>query len=313
MQKIINFIIKFKEHFVFLGLLFISFSLILLGDINKIGGFRTLVVASLGWFQKSFFFIPNISALKSENSALRELNFNLSQKVMNARVAEIENQTLRKLLGLKAKIEYPIEIAQVVGTIAIDFRNYLIIDKGLTSGIGKLMTVRNDAGLVGLVALSSKNYSLVEVLLNSNLKVPAMDLRTGVLGTINWDGSSRLLFRDVAKFLDVKIGDTIVTSKHSLKFVPYVPIGTVVSKKDEEGELFTTIEVNPFVNFAFLEEVFVIKRVVDEEILKLITEYEERLKQINMPPSKAQKLNISNLTKQKKRQDTLENNPSKGK
>lgn len=313
MQKIINFIIKFKEHFVFLGLLFISFSLILLGDINKIGGFRTLVVASLGWFQKSFFFIPNISALKSENSALRELNFNLSQKVMNARVAEIENQTLRKLLGLKAKTEYPIEIAQVVGTIAIDFRNYLIIDKGLTSGIGKLMTVRNDAGLVGLVALSSKNYSLVEVLLNSNLKVPAMDLRTGVLGTINWDGSSRLLFRDVAKFLDVKIGDTIVTSKHSLKFVPYVPIGTVVSKKDEEGELFTTIEVKPFVNFAFLEEVFVIKKVVDEEILKLITEYEERLKQINMPPNKAQKLNISNLTKQKKRQDTLENNPSKGK
>jgi rod shape-determining protein MreC len=313
MQKIINFIIKFKEHFVFLGLLFISFSLILLGDINKIGGFRTLVVASLGWFQKSFFFIPNISALKSENSALRELNFNLSQKVMNARVAEIENQTLRKLLGLKAKTEYPIEIAQVVGTIAIDFRNYLIIDKGLTSGIGKLMTVRNDAGFVGLVALSSKNYSLVEVLLNSNLKVPAMDLRTGVLGTINWDGSSRLLFRDIAKFLDVKIGDTIVTSKHSLKFFPYVPIGTVVSKKDEEGELFTTIEVKPFVNFAFLEEVFVIKRVVDEEILKLITEYEERLKQINMQPSKAQKLNISNLTKQKKRQDTLETNPSKGK
>lgn len=130
MQKFVYFILKFKEHFVFLGFLFISLSLILLGDINKIGGFRTLVVASIGWFQKNFFLIPNISALKSENSALRELNLNLSQKVMNARIAEIENQTLRNLLGLKQRLEYPVEVASVIGTLSIDLRNFAIIDKG---------------------------------------------------------------------------------------------------------------------------------------------------------------------------------------
>ncbi|MCX7908163.1 MAG: rod shape-determining protein MreC [Ignavibacteria bacterium] len=306
MQKFIDFILKNKEHFVFLGLLFIALSLILLGDINKIGGFRTIVVASLGWFQKKVFFIPNVSALKSENSALRELNFNLSQKVMNARIAEIENQTLRNLLGLKQRMEYSVEVAQVVGTVTIDMRNYYLIDKGKNYGIDKNMTVRNDAGLVGIVVLSGNNYSLVEPIISVNLKVPAMNLRSGVLGIINWDGSKRLLFRDVAKFFDVKIGDTIVTSKYSLKFIPYVPIGTVVSKSEEEGELFTSIVVKPFVNFSFLEEVFVIKQVVDEEIVKLIKDYEERLKTINLPPDKNQKLQPKEMIKQKQKQDSIE-------
>ncbi len=306
MFRIIDFILKYKEHFVFIGLFFISLSLILLGDINKIGGFRTIVVATLGWFQKSVFFIPNVAALKSENSALRELNFSLSQKIMNARISEIENQNLRKLLGLKQRMEYQAEVAQVIGVITIDMRKYLVVNKGKNSGIEKFMTVRNDAGLVGLVALSSRNYSLIEPLQNTNLRVPAFDIRSGVQGIINWDGANRLLFRDVAKFLDVSIGDTIVTSKHSMKFVPFVPIGTVVSKEEEEGELFTTIVVKPFVDFSFLEEVFILKYIVDEEILNLVKEYEERVKSIKLPPEKEQKLRPREMIKEKRKLDSLE-------
>ncbi|MFN3780617.1 MAG: rod shape-determining protein MreC [Candidatus Kapaibacteriota bacterium] len=288
-----------------MGLIFISLSLLLLGDINRIGGFRTLVVASLGWFQKNVFLIPNVSALKSENSALRELNFFLSQRVMNARISEIENQALRNLLGLKQRVDAPFEIAQVIGAVAIDMRNYIIIDKGVKSGIDKYMTVRNDAGLVGSVVISSDNYSLVEIILNAKVKVPAMNLRNGVLGTINWDGANRLLFRDVPKFVDVKVGDTIVTSKHSLKYMPYVPIGTVVSVESEEGELFAVIGIKPFVNFPLLEEVFVIKKVIDPEIVTLIRKYEQFLMNTNLPPDKSQKLKPRELMEKKKELDSL--------
>ncbi|MGC8747249.1 MAG: rod shape-determining protein MreC [Candidatus Kapaibacteriota bacterium] len=307
MQRLIDFILKFKEHFVFVGFLFISLSLILLGDINKIGGFRTFVVATIGWFQKNVFFIPNITGLKNENAALRELNFSLSQKLMNARISEIENQSLRNLLGLKQRLEYPVEVAEVLGSLNIDMRNFIIIDKGKQNGLDKFMTVRNDAGLVGSIALCGEKHSLVELILNANVKVPAIDLRSGVAGVVNWDGSNRLLLRDVVKFLDVKVGDTIVTSKHSLKFVPFVPIGTVESRKEEEGELFSTILVKPFVNFSFLEEVFVIKKVVDPEIINIVREYEEIVKKINLPPEKSQKLKPQQMMKEKKRQETLDN------
>lgn len=313
MQRIFDLILRFKEHILFLGLIFISLSLILLGDINKIGGFRAIVVASLGWFQKNLFLIPNVSALKSENSALRELNFSLSQKVLNARISEIENQALRNLLRLKQRVDAPFEIAQVVGAVTIDMRNYFIIDKGLKSGIDKYMTVRNDAGLVGSVVISGENYSLVEIILNAKVKVPAMNLRNGVLGTINWDGTNRLLFRDVPKFVDVKVGDTIVTSKHSLKYIPYVPIGTVVSIDAKEGELFAVIVVKPFVNFSFIEEVFILKKVIDPEIVSLIKSYEQLLISVSLPPGKSQKLKPREMMKEKRAQDSLKKVKTEGK
>jgi len=306
MQKLIYFILKYKEHFVFLGLVFVSLSFILLGDINKIGGFRSIIVATLGWIQKKVFLIPNVQALKSENSALRELNFNLSQKIINARIAEMENQALRKMLQLKPRLDTPAEVSQVVGSISVDLRNFIILDKGEKSGILPMMTVRNDAGLVGLVVACGSNYSLVELITNANVKVPALNLRSGVLGTINWDGSGNLLFRDVPKFMDVAVGDTIVTSKFSLKYVPFVPIGVVVKKEDEEGELFTKIVVKPFVNFSFLEEVFVLKKTVDTELYQLINDYIQKLQLlIKEPPPKSTRINPRKLMDEKKKLDSL--------
>lgn len=292
MQKIIDLIIKYKEYFAFLGLVLISLSLITLGDINKVGGYRTIVVATLGWIQKNIFFIPNISGLKTENSTLREMNLQLSNKVMLSRMAEIENITLRKMIGLREHSGQSYEIASVVGTISVDMRNYLIIKKGQNSGIQRLMAVRNDAGLVGIVSSVSKNYSLVELITNPNVNVPALVLRSGTLGVISWESDDKFLLKNTPKYIDVKPGDTIVTSRHSLKFPPFIPIGVVVSKSEEEGELFSHIVVKSFVNFSYLEEVFVIKNVIDRELQQLIEKAAESAKLNNLPAPKELKLNL---------------------
>lgn len=295
MQKIINQIVKFKEHLLFIGLMFISLSMITLGDVNKIGGYRTIVVGFLGWFQSTVFVIPNIAGLKSENSALRELNLNLSNRIIMSRIAEIENQTLRDMLGLRQRISIPYEVAEVVGSISIDTKNFLIINKGKKSGIEGLMTVRNDAGLVGITEASSNNYTFVSTLFNPSLKIPAMCLRTGAEGSITYETGNTLFFRNVPKYLDVKFGDTVVTSKNSLKFAPYVPIGKVVSIDEVEGELFPKIVVKPFVNFGFIEQVFVLKNVIDEELKNLMQKVEETLRLSQLPLSKKLMLNIREL------------------
>lgn len=292
MQKLIDLIIKYKEYFAFLGLVLISLSLITLGDINKVGGYRTIVVATLGWMQKNIFLLPNVSGLKTENSTLREMNLQLSNKVMLSRLAEIENITLRKMLGLREHSGQQYEVAEVVGTILIDMRNYLIIRKGQNSGIQRLMAVRTDAGLVGILSSVSKNYSMVELITNPNVRVPALVLRNGVLGIISWDSESGFLLKNVPKYADVKTGDTIVTSRHSLKFPPFIPIGEVVSKSEEEGELFSHIVVKPFVNFSYLEEVFIVKNVIDSELQLLIKDTEKSVRLNNLHTPKEQKINI---------------------
>lgn len=297
MQKLIDLIIKYKEYFAFLGLVLISLSLITLGDINKVGGYRTIVVATLGWIQKNIFLIPNISGLKTENSTLREMNLQLSNKVMLSRLAEIENVTLRKMLGLREHSGQLYEVASVVGTVSVDMRNYLIIKKGENSGIQRLMAVRTDAGLVGILSSVSKNYAMVELITNPNIKIPALVLRNGILGVISWDGESGFLLKNVPKYADVKTGDTVVTSRHGLKFPPFIPIGEVVSKTEEEGELFSHIVVKPFVNFSYLEEVFVVKNVVDTELQRLIKDTEENLRLYHLPTPKGQKINIKDEKK----------------
>ncbi len=308
MQKLIDLIIKYKEYFAFLGLVLISLSLITLGDINKVGGYRTIVVATLGWMQKNILLIPNISGLKTENSTLREMNLQLSNKVMLSRLAEIENATLRKMLGLHEHSGQSYEVASVVGTVSVDMRNYLIIKKGESSGIQRLMAVRTDAGLVGIISSVSKNYSMVELITNPNVRIPALVLRSGVLGVVSWDGESGFLLRSVPKYADVKTGDTIVTSRHGLKFPPFIPIGEVVSKTEEEGELFSRIVIKPFVSFSYLEEVFVIKNVVDNELQRLIKATEESLRLYNIPTPKEQTINIRKAKEHIEKEKAKKNN-----
>lgn len=295
MQKIINQIVKYKEHLLFVGLIFISFSLILLGDVNQIGGYRTVVVGFFGWLQSKVFFIPNVSSLRSENSALRELNLNLSNKVIMSRVTEIENQSLRRMLKLKDRLAIPYEVAEVVGSINVDIKNFIVLNKGRKAGIKELMTVRNDAGLIGITKAISKNFSFVETLFNPSMKVPSICLRSGVEGIITYETGNFLYLRNVPKYLDIKVGDTILTSKNSLKFIPYIPIGRVIVVKEIEGDIFLKIVVQPFANLGFLEEVFVLKKVVDEELLALMKSIQENLRLSQLPVPKQNMINLKKL------------------
>ncbi|MCX7880064.1 MAG: rod shape-determining protein MreC [Ignavibacteria bacterium] len=304
MQKFFELIIKLKEVVVFLALSSISLSLITLGDISKVGGYRTLVVATIGFLQKEIFRLPNLSALQSENSALREINFNLSQRIMLARVAELENESLRRLVGLKERFPVDYEIADVIGSLEIDLRKFITINKGKNSGIKRLATVGTDVGLVGYVVSVSDNYSLVELINNTNVKVPSLILRSGVQGILNWDGDEFLL-KDVPKFLDIKVGDTVVTSKHSLRFYPFIPIGVILSKEEKEGELFPRIVVKPFVNFNFFEQVFVLKNDVDKELDKLVANFEDIVRLSKQPLLPEQKLNVKKLREERKRLDSI--------
>ncbi len=292
MQRIIDFINKNKELFIYLSLLLISFSLITLGDINKVGGYRAFVVAVYGWFKSKLLPIPNIAGLKTENSTLREMNLQLSNKYINSRIAELENISLRRMLGMKERASFLYEIAEVVGSITIDLRNYIIINKGTEHGIESQMAVRTDCGLVGVVKSVSKNYSMVETILNYNVKVPAKILRNGLEGIVNYESDDKLYLKYVPKYSDVVVGDTLLTSHSSLKFPENIPIGVVVRKTEEEGELFSKVEVQSFVNFSLMEEVFVIKYLIDKELKELIEQTHNFLLLQNLPVPKELKLKI---------------------
>ncbi len=308
MQGFIEFIIRFKNYISFAALIVISLSLISMGDVNKIGGFRAFVFGTFGWVQEAFSWIPNPQATQSENKALRELNLQLSNEVTKMRDAVVENKALRKLLELKEKSNRNFIAVSVVGKTKIQLRNYLIINKGENNGIKVGMPLRTDAGLVGVVIGTSNNYSLVETIINREIKVSAKCLRSNYKGIVVWEGGQNMLMRDVLQSYDVKKGDIIVTSEFSNKYPEGVPIGKVIEREEAEGHLLLKVVVKPYVNFETLEEAFVIPAIPDTERIELIKELDETLKLRQKPASKKDKLIFKESKDSKKNKNKKNNN-----
>jgi len=299
MHRIIDFVAKYKEYFTFFALIVISLSLISMGNVTRIGGFRTVVIGGMGWFQNIFSFIPNPVALKSENQALRELNLQLSSEVTRMRQALLENKNLRQMLELKKTLDKPYVISEVTGRTTMEMRNYLTLDKGYNQGIEDGMPVRTDAGLVGVVIGASGNHSLVEVIRNRDVKVSAKVQRSGYPGLIVWEGGEEFVMKDMPKSYDVKVGDIIVSSDFSNKYPPGIPLGQVVKAIEEKGELFLKVLVRPLVNFSTIEQAFVLKYLPNPEVNQLIKEMDEKLKLRKSPPQREDKINLPEEKKNK--------------
>lgn len=278
MRQLIEIIVKYKDYITLILLCIISLSMISMGDISKIGGYRAFAVGMIGHLEEAFAWMPNPAAIRNENNAVRELNLYLSSELIDSRKSITENNKLRNLLALKETSEMPMIAAEVVGKSVIELRRYFTINKGSNDGIKRGMVARTDGGLVGTVVVVESKYSLIESLDNRNVKIASKILRTGINGILSWGGDSYFYIQNIPKSFDVQVGDELVTSNYSMKFPANIPIGKVISVKDDESSLFLRIAVKPHAGLATLEQLFVIMEINDEERVKLIEEMENRLK-----------------------------------
>jgi len=278
MLQLLSLIVKFKDYAALTLLCIISLSLISIGDVSKIGGYRAFVVGTIGWLEEAFAWVPNPDALRTENRAVRELNLYLSSELMKSRQALTENKKLREMLDFKQGVEFNLISAEVIGKSTIELREYITINKGAKDGIVRGMSVRTDAGLTGIVVVVEDNYTLVETLNNRQVKISAKVDRTGIDGILVWGGSKYFNMMNIPRSFDIKVGDELITSNYSRKYPPGLPIGKVVKVEEDKSSLFHKIYVEPFVSFNTLEQVFIIQYISDPERLKLIQEMEERLR-----------------------------------
>lgn len=278
MQNFITFVTRYKEYITFSALVIICFSLISIGDVSRIGGFRTIIIGTMAWAQGAFTWIPNPGALQNENRALRELNLQLSTEVVKMRTALIENERLRSLIDFRNNYPDTLISAEIVGKSSIELRNYTIINRGTKDSIMQGMSVRTDAGLVGSVIGSSVSYSLIEMINNRNVKVSGKIIRTGIDGILTWSGGEYFNLNNIPTSFDVKKGDVVITSEYANKYPSDIPFGEVVDVIDKKNSLFFNVIIKPFANLSTVDQVFVIKKIPDPKRVELLRELEERLK-----------------------------------
>jgi rod shape-determining protein MreC len=253
-----------------------SFALMSVGNLAQLGGFRAVIVGSIGWMQSLFAWIPNPVALKSENLALRELNLQLVVESARSRQSIVENATLRRMLELPGLTDYRLIAADVVGKTTTQLRNYATINKGTEDGIQEGMSCITDAGLVGIVIGASPHYAVLQLLLNRDTRVSAKVQRSRVDGIIQWEGETYLVLKGVPRSLDVQAGDVVLSSSYSPKYPANIVIGRVTQVGEEPNSLFRRVVVEPAVNFATLEQLFVVDTRTAAERTELERKVEER-------------------------------------
>ena len=269
MKRLFDILSLFKEYF--LLALFVCISLILLShnDTIQIRTIRSLALAAVGGIQDVFGFIPNYFDLKEENRILREQNVGLADEVSRLREARLENIRLRDMLELKERSRFDYVSANVIGKSQQLMRNTITLDVGELNGVRTNMPILTDAGLVGRVVVTSSGYSVGQVLLNKDFRVSAKVQRGRVDGILVWRGGENLILKNVAKTLDVKPGDVVITSDYSSFFPAGIKVGVVERTEQPQSELFQLIEVRPSVDFARLEEVFVVRYAADSTRIAL--------------------------------------------
>lgn len=255
---------QFREYLVLILLVIISLSLLTQNNNPQVQKVRALAFGSFASVTAIFYDLFNITQLKKENLALRELNAELMLQMSILREQGILNSELKGMLAMKDTISLPLMPANIVSKSLSITQNTITINAGINKGIKPGMPVISYRGLVGIVQSCSENFSIIRTIKNVDLKLTVKNEKNRLNGIMKWDGE-KLLIVDVPRTFDFDIGDRIVTSDISSIIPVPIPVGVVSKIEEDKSGLLNLIQINPFEEVLSVETVFVLMQVENVE------------------------------------------------
>ena len=154
--------------------------------------------------------------------------------------------------------------ARVIARDSYNWFNVFTIDKGSNDGIEVNNNVISNGGLVGIITDVGPNYAIVRSIIDDYSNVSAMVTTTE--DTCIIAGDLRLIDEgkvNLVKLTDsrdkVTVGDKVVTSDISSRFLPGILIGYISEISMDSNNLTKSGYITPAVDFRHLREVLVIK------------------------------------------------------
>jgi rod shape-determining protein MreC len=258
MQQIVNFLIKYRNLLLYILLLGVSVTFTVQTHsfhrnsfISSANGFTGSILNTQRGIYGYFDLADENKLLQAENAALR------------MRLLEIGDTLLGKeeIYVFSDSIPYKIFPARVIKNNYAFRDNFLTIDIGKKQGVDSDMGVFTPEGIVGVVDKSSKNFTRVISILNTQLSIAAEIKGTSTIGSLNWDGKDPYLInlQDVPRLAKVKKGDTIVTGSLSTIFPPGILIGTIEDAQLVANDSRYEIQVRLLNDMTDLGSAYVIK------------------------------------------------------
>lgn len=215
-----------------------------------------------------------VDSLQEENRVLKEEIASLKYDLNAANVRLEELDRLTQLLALKNQYyQYETTGARIISSADASWYSNFTIDKGSNDGLEVGMNVIADEGLVGILSDVSPNFAIVRTIIDDNSFIsvtinPTEDncIVGGSMKEIADKGTLPFTNLDKAA-TKVAIGDRVVTSQISDKYMPGLLVGYISNITDDDNELTMSGSITPVVDFKHLSDVLIIRRVkVSSEI-----------------------------------------------
>ncbi|MCA4900640.1 MAG: rod shape-determining protein MreC [Bacteroidota bacterium] len=266
MQRLFSFIYEYRAFFTFLLLELLC----------------VWMVIENNQYQSTKYFNTSNSVAASIISTSQNIREYFSLRDINQRLAE-ENAELRRKVDQRNQMLYQLDLrpikdaaiinrfdfiaAKVINNTTNNYKNFITIDKGKRHGLQPGMAAISEAGVVGKVKSVSDHYAVLISLLNIDNQVSSKIKRTGHFGTVQWDGvDPRVIdLKYIPRHVELKVGDTVVTSGYNAVFPEGILVGVVKNVKLNEEAQFHTIKVGLAQDFGKLAFVEVVKSNLKQE------------------------------------------------
>ena len=227
-----------------------------------------------GWLSRRSDELVQIRKRMDENEMLKEKVAELTEENTLLYQDRYELNKLRQLFELDQQYsQYDKVGARIIARDAGNWYTSFIIDKGADDGLEEDMNVIAGGGLVGRITVVGPNWSRVQALISDDFHVSGMTLSSEdnliVSGNLQ---TMSIGVIDFSQLVDskgqVQVGDKVVTSDISDKYLPGILIGYINTINQDANNLTKSGSITPVVDFEHLSEVLVItvqKRSYSEE------------------------------------------------
>ena len=213
--------------------------------------------------------LKEISELQKENEQLKTEVSNLTNENIQLKQEKFELVSLRELFDLNEQYsEYEKTGARVIAGGTGNWFDSFTIDKGKKDGIRMDMNVMAGSGLCGRVVEVGPNYARVLSIIDDTSNVSAMVLTTSdrliVSGDLESMKENHIRFTNLIDTENkVAVGDKVVTSNISDKYLPGILIGYISSIESDPNNLTKSGYITPAVDFKHLSDCLVVMETKD--------------------------------------------------
>ncbi len=222
--------------------------------VSRIGAWISVRVDELG----------ELRVVLQENQELKQKVDELTVQNTQLQQDKYELNNLRELYKLDEQYSgYEKVGARIIARDSGNWFHSFIINKGSDDGLAMDMNVIAGGGLVGRIVDIGTNWSKVNAIINDNSNVSGMVLASSdilmVKGSLELMADGVIGFEQLTDSADkVQVGDKVVTSNISDKYLPSILIGYITEINPDSNNITKSGKITPAVDFEHLEEVLVI-------------------------------------------------------